>query len=365
MKRTYDTIENGHNANARGNAVIEGVVIVVTQISDSQGDKRGKYWTALICDTNQNVIRITKYLSSKTKCSLREKMLQYYKNKNGVKLNKLKLNGDDNYIATYETTSTSILISFTPICMELISIENIQSMSDGQYVSFTCKIIDIGPDEPIIFNNGGKRVQKLKRLSIVADKTGSINMNIWQNQFESIKQNLSYTIKLAKVKVFNDEITVTTTTNTTCELVDDIQDINCSDSFQIPHEITTICNIRSIALIESRPKCSKCYSSQIDNNGKTIKCLSCKSRTICPKQNIDQTQIQLTITNEDHHQFELIVDIGKIRDLLLQLNYKQLAEQNLVEDENVLLVLSSVDLSFTFNPQSKHINSIAITHVPN
>ncbi|CAF3664251.1 unnamed protein product, partial [Rotaria socialis] len=214
MKRTHDTIENGHNANARGNTVIEGVVIVVTPISDSQGDKRGKYWTALICDVNQNVIRITKYLSSKTKCSLHEKMLQYHNNKDGLKLNKLKLNGDDSYIATYETIATSKLLSFTPSCMELASIENIQSMSDGQYVSFMCKIIDIGPDDPIIFNNGGKRVQKLKRLSIVADTTGSINMNIWENQFNSIKQNLSYTIKLAKVKVFNDDITVTTTTYT-------------------------------------------------------------------------------------------------------------------------------------------------------
>jgi hypothetical protein len=69
-------------------------------------------------------------------------------------------------------------------------------------------------DDTIIFNNGPKRVQKLKRTTIIADKTGSINMNIWQSQFNSIKENLCYTIKLAKVKVFNDEVSVTTTTHT-------------------------------------------------------------------------------------------------------------------------------------------------------
>ncbi|CAF3426323.1 unnamed protein product [Rotaria sp. Silwood2] len=177
-------------------------------------DKQEKYWTALICDSNQNIIRITKYLSSKTKCSLHEKIVEHFNNKKGVKLNKLKFTGDNMYVATHETIATSKAVSFTPSCMELSSIEDIESMSDGQYVPFMCKIIRIGPDDTIIFNNGPKRVQKLKRKTIVADTTASINMNIWENQFDSIKQNLSYKVKLAKVKVFNDDVTVTTTTYT-------------------------------------------------------------------------------------------------------------------------------------------------------
>jgi hypothetical protein len=69
-------------------------------------------------------------------------------------------------------------------------------------------------DDTIVFNNGPKRVQKLKRTTIIADKSGSINMNIWDSQFNSIKQNLCYTIKLAKVNVFNNEVSITTTTHT-------------------------------------------------------------------------------------------------------------------------------------------------------
>ena len=104
-------------------------------------------------------------------------------------------------------------------------------MSDGQYVSFMGKIIDIGPvnickiiyherpfhiiqDDSIVFNNGEKRIQKLKRTTIVADKTNSLNMNIWQNQFDSIKENFSYIIKLAKVKIFNNDVSLTTTIHT-------------------------------------------------------------------------------------------------------------------------------------------------------
>ncbi|CAF4432105.1 unnamed protein product, partial [Rotaria socialis] len=55
----------------------------------------------------------------------------------------------------------------------------------------------------------------------------------------------------------------------------------------------------------------------------------------------------------------------KLRDLLLQLNYRELAEKNLVEEENVLLVLSSAKFSISFNRQSKHVNNIVITNLPN
>ena len=73
-------------------------------------------------------------------------------------------------------------------------------------MSFVCKIMDIGPvrssrralnlniifqteEDAVVFNNGEKRVQKLKRTTIAADKGDSIDMTIWQNQFDLIQQN--------------------------------------------------------------------------------------------------------------------------------------------------------------------------------
>lgn len=145
MKRTFNTIQNTNNSNVKPNAVLEGVVVAVTEISDSQGDKKGKYWTALVCDSNQNINRITKYLSLRTTCSLHGKIVEYLNNQTAIKLNKLKYTGDNLYTATNETIAAPKEISFTPLCTQISSIENIQSMSEGQYVSFSCKIIDIGP----------------------------------------------------------------------------------------------------------------------------------------------------------------------------------------------------------------------------
>jgi hypothetical protein len=144
MKRSNNAIANSNSSSVKANAVLEGVIVTVTNLFDNY-DKKGKYWSALLCDSNQCVIRITKYLSSKTKCSLHEKVLEYCKNKNGIKLNKLKFSSDDMYIATHETVATPKIVSFTPSCVDLSLIQEIESMSNGQYISFICKIVDIGP----------------------------------------------------------------------------------------------------------------------------------------------------------------------------------------------------------------------------
>lgn len=202
-----------------------------TDVSNSQGEKKGKYWTALVCDMNQHISQITKYLSSKTNCSLHAKRLDHFQDQTGIKLTKLRLTGDHLYTATNETIAVVKSVLFTPSCTRISTIQDIQSMSDGEHVSFVCKIIDISPvrsnsralnlniifqteDDAVVFNNGEKQVQKLKRTTIVADKSDLIYMTIWQNQFDSIQQNACYTIKLAKVKIYNSDISITTGTFT-------------------------------------------------------------------------------------------------------------------------------------------------------
>jgi hypothetical protein len=145
MKRSFNNIQNSNSPTIRNNGVLEGVVVAVTNIFDSNTDKKGKYWSALICDANQNVNRLTKYLSSKTTCRLHEKIMESFKNKTGIKVNKLKFNGDQLYTASNETIAIPKVVSFTPSCIQFNLLQDIESMSDGEYVSFMCKIVDIGP----------------------------------------------------------------------------------------------------------------------------------------------------------------------------------------------------------------------------
>jgi hypothetical protein len=65
-------------------------------------------------------------------------------NKSGIKLNKLKFVGDRMYTATNQTIPALKSLSFTPSCTQLISLQDIESMSDGEYLSFICQVIDVG-----------------------------------------------------------------------------------------------------------------------------------------------------------------------------------------------------------------------------
>ena len=144
MKRSFNNALNATSSIARGDETLEGLVVAVTGLSNNQAERKGRYWTALVCDSNQNISRITKYLSSKTKCSLHVKMLQSFNDQTGIKVNKLRSSGDHVYTTTNETVATTKPVVFSPTCTRITSIREIQSMSDGDYVSLTCKIVDIG-----------------------------------------------------------------------------------------------------------------------------------------------------------------------------------------------------------------------------
>ena len=61
-------------------------------------------------------------------------MREYFNSQNAVRLNKLKLNGDNTYVATNETIPTPKLLALTPLCTQITTIKNIESMSDGEYI---------------------------------------------------------------------------------------------------------------------------------------------------------------------------------------------------------------------------------------
>jgi hypothetical protein len=141
-------------------------------------------------------------------------------------------------------------------------------------------------------------------------------------------------------------------------VIQDIGDVNCLDSVQISHESTITGSITSIGSIAQRCSCPKCGSVDVDCNEKTIKCNSCKSRSIYTKDATDQNKIQLNITDSEKNSFTLITDIEKIRSLLQQCNHQELSQGDLIENEEVLLTLSSMNVSVNFNPKNNHVNNI-------
>jgi hypothetical protein len=81
------------------------------------------------------------------------------------------------------------------------------------------------------------------------------------------------------------------------------------------------------------------------------------------KENIAHNQIKLTVIDKNEQSFEFTVEIEKVKILLEQSNYKELCQEDLVEHEGVLLALSSINISISYNPRNKHINNIEMNNV--
>lgn len=134
--------------------------------------------------------------------------------------------------------------------------------------------------------------------------------------------------------------------------------MECSDIAPISNETTVIGNITSVGLIEESVRCPKCHSHDIENNEKTIKCLACKTRTIKAAQKVDSNRIRLNVADMNGNTFDVIGETTKIQTLLDQSNHGELSDANLIENEQVLLILSTLDVRIRFNSRSKYLIEI-------
>jgi hypothetical protein len=143
--------------------------------------------------------------------------------------------------------------------------------------------------------------------------------------------------------------------------IEDVGKTNCSDSTLISHESTLTGAITSIALVEKQCACPACYSTNIECNDKTIKCSSCKSRFLYVANGFDQDKLKLSITNIGQTAVQFTTDVEKVRALSNQSNHRELLETDLIENKDVLIALSSMNVSVRFNTKTKHIITIEIS----
>ena len=138
-----------------------------------------------------------------------------------------------------------------------------------------------------------------------------------------------------------------------------------ADLAPIASKQTIIGKITSIGTVDEQFKCTKCYSANVRRGDQTIKCLACYTRSLCIGSNVSQNKIKLDISDRCGETFQCISDVSNIRLLLEQLDRNELSAEDFIEEESVLLVLSSVTVSVTFSPKDKHINTIVIDNAEN
>ncbi|CAF2074456.1 unnamed protein product [Rotaria magnacalcarata] len=180
------------------------------------------------------------------------------------------------------------------------------------------------------------------------------------------KASSSLPVQLNRLeKDVDDHIVLIKLELSTFEAIPDIGDVNCSTPVQISHESVVSGVITSIGIVEERCSCPKCYSTDVECNDKTIKCIRYKSRSLFIKQSIQQTKIKLNLNNVNRNMLEFIADTLKVQALLEQCGHQDLSRVDLIEQEDVLLALSSINVLVNFNPKNMHINTIVLNNVEN
>ena len=143
------------------------------------------------------------------------------------------------------------------------------------------------------------------------------------------------------------------------DAIEDIGEIKSLEGNRAALENTSSGSITSITLVPEVCACPKCYSVNVDCNEKTITCNDCKSRSLHVKNDFDRNKVKLTVIDTEKNAVDLTIDVDKIQTLLKDDNRNALSQKDLVEEEEVLFGVSSMNVSVSFNTKNKHITSIA------
>ncbi len=159
-------------------------------------------------------MRVIKYLSKVPCCSLYNQLKESLRSGRAASITSLReQNGQ--YTCTTSTKITEKELNFRPDCIRIKSINSLKTEINDRLCTIEAKIFDISDEIPVVFEqNQFKRIQKMKKNVTVGDSTGALEMTVWESHFNEIVLGNSYHIRLLKIRIYNDQISLTATTDT-------------------------------------------------------------------------------------------------------------------------------------------------------
>jgi hypothetical protein len=156
-----------------------------------------------------------KYLSKIPSCSLHNRLRESMRSGQGALISSLReQNGQ--YSCTSSTELKQMELDFRPECIRVTSLNSLKSNVNDRLCTIQVKICEISDEIAVMFEeNQFKRAQKMKKNVVIGNATDALEMNIWESQFNQIVLGDSYHIRLVKIRIFNNQISLTATTDTT------------------------------------------------------------------------------------------------------------------------------------------------------
>lgn len=211
MKRSFN--QRNNVSTFRNLVSLDGYIVHINPITKNSGNDNHHY-SFIISLEDQSTKRVTKYLSKVPFCSLYDQLRASLTSGRGISISSLR-EQNEQYSCTTYTKLVEKEFNFRPNCIRVQHISLLKAEIVDQLCTVEAKVCYISDEISVTFEeNEFKRIQKLKKNIIIGDSTGALEMIIWESHFNQVVLNNSYHIRLLKVRVYNDEISLIATTDT-------------------------------------------------------------------------------------------------------------------------------------------------------
>ncbi|CAF4240322.1 unnamed protein product [Adineta steineri] len=198
----------------------------------------------------------------------------------------------------------------------------------------------------------------MKKNVIIGDATNALELTIWQSHFNQIVLSDSYHIRLLKIRIFNDQISLTATADTSFIKIEDLQETVNEIDNNIDRCQTLRGKIMSIEKNNDQFACQGCGGLNITETSNIIACNDCHSR-LFKDTSMNDDNLKIMISTLNNQEYNLKIPKSLLISLLNVDKTSAIENTDFFNDESTLNNLLSTDVQFTYTEITGLITDIA------
>ncbi|CAF1202503.1 unnamed protein product [Rotaria sordida] len=356
MKRTITDKNNTLPSSAL--VSLDAYIVHINKITKNNTNDNHHY-SFIASIEDQSTVRVVKYLSKVPYCSLHNRLKESLRSGRGASITSLREQNDE-YTCTMSTKVIDKDLNFRPECIRVKNINILKNEINDRLCTVEAQICSISDEIAVVFEeNQFKRVQKSKNKIIIGDATGALEMTMWENHFNEIELGKSYHIRLLKIRIYNEQISLAATTETSFIKIKDPTNVISQVDNSINRYNTQKGKIMSIDKYNNHYTCQCCGGTNvIDEAGITV-CIDCHSRLI-KDENITDNYFKITISTFNNEQYDLKITKPLLMLILSEKTSDFIESNDGTNDENNFNNIISLTVNFTYSEITGIISDISI-----
>ncbi|CAF1487643.1 unnamed protein product [Adineta ricciae] len=357
MKRTT-TCDVADTSASASLTCLNGYVIHINKIAKNSSNENHHY-SFLVCLEDQSTVRVVKYLGKAPSCCLYQQLKESLKSGNGASITSLReQNGQ--FACTASTKILEKKLEFRPECIKTVSLSNLRGCHKAQMCTVEVKVCEIRDAVQVaIEQNEFKRIQKLKKSVVVGDSTGALELTLWENQFDQITLGTSYHIRLLKIRMFNDQISLNATSDTSFIKIDDLREVIEQIDNNLNSYKSDKGQIVFVEPLDNQYKCQGCGDTNFSENENTISCNDCRSRFL-KQDTIQDDFIKIKIATYANEEYNLKVNKSLLSVLLNNSTLLGTTDTQSNNFEENLEIIIGFNVEFAYDYHIGYINALEI-----